>query len=124
MGVQAAEALISRMWSDMVREDRRREHEAAKAAPLEHKDSRLFAPDVSPHYHYFSIKGRGRETRYCYSVNRNVAGFYLGWREVVTKTEIRRDMWSSRRVKQRLIDLARKRVQAHRARLAKAKGEK
>ena len=90
-----------------------REETAAKADPLAHKTSRLFPSGVSAGYRYYGGKrnGKGQRVLFCYSVHRNVAGFFLGWREVYMKNgTVKRDRWVSRRVKARCIDIARRRA--------------
>jgi len=87
-----------------------REEAAAKRDPLANKASRLFGAGVSPSYRYYGGKknGKGQRVLFCYSVHRNVAGFFLGWRETYRKNgTVKRDRWVSRRVKARCIDIAR-----------------
>ena len=59
--------------------------------------------------------GHGRRVRFCYSSHRNMAGFFLGWREVISASKIKRDMWAARRVRGALALLATKRAEAFRA---------
>jgi len=84
--------------------------EAAKADPSGHKLTRVF--EAGMNYRYISAEkdGRGRAVRYCWSSHRNVAGYFLGWREVVGKKQTKRDMWSARRVRRKVADLARTRA--------------
>lgn len=90
-----------------------REEAAAKADPLKHKQSRLFGAGVSAGYRYYGGKrnGKGQRVMFCYSVHRNIAGFFLGWRETYMKNgTVKRDQWVSRRVKARCIEIAKRRA--------------
>jgi hypothetical protein len=114
-------ARLGRMWEYMQQENMAAEERAAKADPLKHRLSRVMERGKPLNYRYRPVKVGRREVRYCWATNRNVAGFYLGWREVETPKLIRRDQWVARRVKQRVIDMMRNRADAHRARLNKGK---
>lgn len=90
-----------------------REAEAAKRDPLAHKLTRVFDAGVSTSYRYYGGKknGKGQRVLFCYSVHRNTAGFFLGWREVHMKNgTVKRDRWVSRRVKARCMEIARRRA--------------
>jgi hypothetical protein len=85
--------------------------EAAKKNPLANKLTRVF--DGRMNYRYYSApkNGKGQRVLYCWSVGRNVAGFYLGWREVYMKNgTVKRDQWLSRRVKARCKEVAARRA--------------
>jgi hypothetical protein len=89
-----------------------REAESAKANPLANKTTRVFDAGVSTNYRYWGpVKnGKGQKVRFCWSTHRNAAGFFLGWRETWMKNgTVKRDQWSSRRVKARVADLAKDR---------------
>lgn len=91
-----------------------REAASAKADPLANKTTRLFDPGVSASYRYYGGKrnGNGQRVLFCYSVHRNAAGFFLGWRETYMKNgNVKRDRWVSRRVKARCIDIAKRRAE-------------
>ena len=88
-----------------------REMAATKADPLKNKKSRLFFPGVSAAYRWYGGKknGKGQRVMFCYSVHRNIAGFFLGWRETWMKNgNVKRDQWLSRRIKSRCIEIAAK----------------
>lgn len=117
----SAQDMLNALWRDVQQTGMEAEERAAKADPAAYRLSRVMERGRPLRYVYYGpVKGRGRETRYCWSVHRNVAGFYLGWREVVTPKAVMRDQFTARRVKQRLIELADRRLAAHRGRLAKA----
>lgn len=91
----------------------------AEADPLKHKLARVFPPGVGSNYRYWEARnGRGSRVRFCYAVNRNVAGFYLTWREVETAKAVKRDQWASRRTRKAAAALALKRHRAMKAKLA------
>lgn len=90
-----------------------REAEAAKRDPLGNKTTRVFDKGVSTSYRYYGGKrnGKGQRVLFCYSVHRNAAGFFLGWREVwMVNGTVKRDRWVSRRVKARCIEIAKRRA--------------
>ena len=90
-----------------------REAEAAKRDPLANKATRVFDVGVSTTYRYYGGKrnGKGQRVMFCYSVHRNAAGFFLGWRETYMKNgTVKRDRWVSRRVKARCMEIARRRA--------------
>jgi hypothetical protein len=93
--------------------NRDRESAAAKRDPLALKMTRVFDEGVSASYRYFGGKknGKGQRVYFCYSVHRNAAGFFLGWREThMQNGTVKRDRWVSRRVKARCIEIARSRA--------------
>jgi hypothetical protein len=95
------------------RSNNHREAEAAKRDPLAHKTTRVFDAGVSTGYRYYGGKrnGKGQRVLFCYSVHRNTAGFFLGWRETYRKNgDVVRDRWVSRRVKARCIEIAKRRA--------------
>lgn len=90
-----------------------REQAAAKRDPISNKMSRLFPAGVSAAYRYYPAgkNGKGQRILYCWSSHRNVAGFFLGWREVYMKNgNVKRDRWLSRRVKGRCKEIAARRA--------------
>jgi hypothetical protein len=97
---------LNEHWASWQRFENDREEAEAKADPVRHKLSKLF--DNSNYRYYRSKDGRGREVRFCYSCHRNVAGYFLAWREVIGKKEAKRDGWIANRRKQTLIDRQRK----------------
>lgn len=82
--------------------------------PQDHKFSRYFD---KANYVYVSAgkDGHGRLVHFCYSTNRNVAGFFLGWREVISDTKVKRDGWYARRVRNAAAQLAKRRAEAFKA---------
>lgn len=91
----------------------------AKADPVGNKLTPYF--DVGgTSYAYWSAgtDGRGRAVRFCRSCQRNAAGYYLGWREVVGNAGTKRDGWTARKVKARLSELMKRRSDAFKAKRA------
>jgi hypothetical protein len=99
---------LNEFWRDMERSSMEREEAAAKADPVKHKLTKVFSGPMN--YRYYRTKdGRGREVRFCYSTVRNVAGYFLAWREVLNKDGTgKRGGWIANRRKQTLIDRQRK----------------
>lgn len=109
-------ARLAPLFADLERQHCERLAEAAKQNPLANKLTRVF--DGRMNYRYFgTVKNRkGQSVRFCWSVTRNVAGFFLGWREITMKNgTTKRDQWLSRRVKARCKDVARARYQKAKA---------
>ena len=98
---------LAEMFADFEQSQNAVEAKLAKADPVTHKLSKVFD---NASYRYFSggKDGRRREVRFCYSCHRNVAGYFLAWREVIGKKEAKRDGWIANRRKQTLIDRQRK----------------
>jgi hypothetical protein len=110
--------VVAKVLAEFEAANRRREEEAAQADPLTHKRSRVMANTA---YLYYSAgrDGCGREVRFCWATHRNVAGFFLGWREVIGKRTAKRDMWTSRRVRTRVTELAARRANAFKVKMLK-----
>lgn len=92
------------------------ESSRAKADPLAHKLTRVMEDGKPPSYRYWCrelTNGKGQRVRFCWTVHRNAAGFYLGWRETWRKDgRVVRDQFISRRVKARCIGIAGQRYAA------------
>lgn len=108
--------MLNGLFQSFEQDNRKREEAAAQRDPLAHKFSKVFKD--SSYRYYSGTNGRGSKVRFCYSVHRNVAGFFLGWREVQTRRQVKRDMWVSRRVKKKVISICRRRSEALKKRLA------
>lgn len=106
------------MYAELLRNDQKRELAAIEADPLAHKLTRLWGEGPGPRYRYWGDirNGKGQRVRYCWSTNRNAAGFFLGWREVWMKNGTgKRDQYVSRRSRQKVKDIARRRHDAMKA---------
>lgn len=118
--------------------DRQRDEvEAARRDPVKHKLSRLMEDGDRYRYWPGGKDGRGRLVRFCYSTGRNVAGYYLAWREVVTPVKRKgkpkegdlvattaRDQWAARKLRRGVRDLSQRRAEAFKERQAKKKTSK
>lgn len=84
---------------------------AAKADPHKHRLTRVMENND---YRYWraGTDGRGREVRFCWSTHRNVAGYFLSWREVIGKNGGKRDQWSARKARSACKELAAQRQNA------------
>lgn len=131
------QAALSPLWREMELEAQRRETETARRDPAKHKLSKLM--ESGSNYRFWSggKDGRGRTVRFCYSTGKNVAGYYLVWREVVTPVKRKgkpkegdlvsttaRDQWAARKVRKRACALAEERAEKFRAAQAKRKAKK
>lgn len=83
---------------------------AAHLDPEANKLTRVF--DHGASYRYYSGKpGKYQRVCFCYSVHRNAAGYFLGWREVYMKNgTVKRDRWLARRRKTACIEIAKRRA--------------
>lgn len=100
----------------MEQETMTRESEAAKADPRKHRLSRVMQ-NGNLNYVYTNAgkDGRGSIVWFCRSTQRNVAGYFLAWRQVETKAKVKRDRWIASRSKKRVQDVCKKRAAAFRA---------
>ena len=111
------------------------EEAAAKRDPAKYRLSTVMERGKPLSYrHWGAVKDkRGRRISYCWSVHRNVAGFFLGWREIETPIKrkrpakvgelvatTKRDQFTARRVKKRLEELQKRRTEALRAKYPSA----
>jgi hypothetical protein len=107
---------LDRLFAEFEQDNRRRELEAAKADPKKHKLTKVFENRTNYRYYPGGKDGRGWEVRFCWSSHRNVAGYFLGWREVIpprkarTTLQFKRDQYVARKVKRRAEELALRRA--------------
>ena len=73
----------------------------AKADPKRHKLTTLFEGPANYAYWPAGRDARGAKVRFCWSKHRNVAGYFLGWREVESKQSLKRFDFFARRAKWR-----------------------
>lgn len=113
--------LMADMYRDIQQSGMKREEELAKADPRKHRLSRVFPAGVKLNYVYYRAgkDGRGRTVDFCHSTNRNVAGYFLAWREVTSAKETKRDRYTASRSKKRVQDVCRTRRESFKAKRAK-----
>lgn len=104
----AEDPVLASLWQEVEQAGRRKIEEQAKADPLAFKLSRVYPSGVHPRYRYYGelTNGRGQRVRFCWATVPNVAGFFLGWREVIGKRGGKRDRWVSRRLRRRVKEIA------------------
>jgi Txe/YoeB family toxin of Txe-Axe toxin-antitoxin module len=102
------------------------EEAAAKRNPKAHKLSRVFAKGNRYVYTPAGKDGRGRTIWFCRSTQRNVAGYFLVWRQIETKAKkkatkvgdlvstTKRDQWTGFKSKKAAIALCRRRAERFR----------
>lgn len=96
----------------------KKESERAKADPKANKLTRVMEGKYGMRYWwlYAGKDGLGRKVWFCWTRHRNVAGYFLGWRQVENKKGlIKRDQWIARKVKKRAKAVAERRAAAFRA---------
>jgi hypothetical protein len=114
------------MMLEMQVEAAERRRKAVLADPVKHKTTLEFPEGARLNWRYWgTIKSRGKTIRYCYSTERNLAGYFLSWRETVSlKSGVgKRDMFIASKRRLTVRDKAQQRHAAHKARLAKARGD-
>jgi hypothetical protein len=99
--------IVTKIWGELQRERLQNEREEAQADPKRYRLSTVFDNDTG--YRYYSGKGRS-QVRYCYSTKKNVAGYFLIWREVETKQHVKRDQWDSTKTKKDAMSECRRRA--------------
>lgn len=90
------------------------------ADPVKHKATLEFPEGARMNSRYCEVRGkREPRVRYCYSTERNLAGYFLGWREVWhdKKGVGRRDQLIASKRRNTVRDKAIERRKAHEARL-------
>ena len=92
----------AKVFADLQQSSLRQEEEAAKADPHAHRTTRVFSGRLRWRYY-----DGGKGLRFCYSCDRNAAGYYLAWRERRTKTGGRRDQYVPSKRKKDCIEHAR-----------------
>lgn len=92
------------------------ETDEAKADPKRHKLSRVFEGKGGTNYSYWRAgkDGRNRLVLFCWSSHRNVAGYFLAWREVRGQRQHKRDQWAARKSRKAARALAERRAEAFR----------
>jgi hypothetical protein len=92
-------------FPELDRAEREAELAAARADAKAHALTRVFPPGVPFRYRFFAVpSARGKPlVRFCYSVHRNAAGFFLLWRESLRRSGLVRDQWDACRDKRSAI---------------------
>jgi hypothetical protein len=109
--------LMISMWADIQRGDHERQITRAKADPVGNKLTRAFDGGARMSWRYYNAgkDGRGRKVYFCWSTERNAAGYFLGWRQVTNKDGSgKRDMWTANRTRNRVKETAKNRTNAFR----------
>lgn len=103
--------MFHKLWLGLERDRLDREERNAKADPRAHKLSKVFA-NSAYRCVYAGRNGKNQSVWYCWSSHRNVAGYYLGWRETHMRSgTVRRDQWAARKSRKAVSRLARKRAE-------------
>lgn len=113
---------IQRMMLDLQIDQMKRIRARVLADPAGHKLTLEFPENARMRWLYYQVKGkRGPRVRYCYSTERNLAGYFLGWREVWDERKGlgRRDQLIASKRRKTVADRALARLKAHEARLTK-----
>lgn len=121
------QSALARIVGDVNRSLTAAEANRAKADPKAHKLTRVMEGKHGLSYRYQTAgtDGRGRRVLFCWSVHRNAAGYFLGWREVYSKPRgkrgaytVKRDRWVARKAKWRARDVAVRRAESFREAMA------
>ena len=110
--------LLTDIWTRVERNRQAVEAAEVEADPKAHKMTGLMPDGVSASYRFYNTtNGKGQIVRFCWGVHRNLAGYFLGWREVWLKkskkdgTLARRDKWCAYKTKKSVISIAYRRSQ-------------
>lgn len=102
--------MFAEIWGSMQREGMERKERAAKADPKAHKLTTIFK-NSNYRYVYGGYNGKNQLVLYCWSSHRNVAGYFLGWRETQRRNKTgKRDQWAARKSRKTVMELAQRRA--------------
>lgn len=118
-----ADPAIRQLLGDLEQSRLEMAADRAKRDPKSNKLTTVFPPGSPLRWRYYSAgrDGRGRSVRFCYSTARNVAGYFLGWREVAGKESGKRDRWTASKTRRIVTERARARAAAFKAEQAKGR---
>jgi hypothetical protein len=113
---------IQNLMLEMQIEAIERRRKAVLADPIKHRATLEFPESAKMNWRYWQVKGkRGPRVRYCYSTERNLAGYFLCWREVWdAKAGVgKRDLFVASKRRTTVKAKALQRYKTHQARIAK-----
>ena len=106
---------IQALFAKMQQADLKAEEQRALGDPRHHKLSRVFAAGMSYHYLPIGVNRKNQQVSFCWSVHRNVAGYFLSWRQTRQRNGVlRRDRWAARKTRKAVRALAERRANAAR----------
>lgn len=109
---QEVQEMFARLWKDVHAAEQKRAIETAKADPRRYRHTLIFG-DVAATYRYAwaGRDGAGNDVRYCWSCHRNVAGYFLTWREMIGPHGGRRTEFAARKVRKKARAIAHERAE-------------
>jgi hypothetical protein len=111
-------AHIQRIMLEMQLASLERHAEAVKADPAKHKLTLQFPPGAKLNWRYWQVhKAKVPRVRYCYSTERNLAGYFLCWRETWNGRVGKRDLFVASKRRATVKAKALQRLKAHHKRL-------
>lgn len=115
----ALPAPIQQLMLEMQVESIQRQRKAVLADPVRHKKTLHFPEGAPMNYRYYRVdKASWPKVDYCWSTGRNLAGYFLGWRETTSRDGSgKRDMWLASKRRDVVKVAARDRRDAHNARV-------
>lgn len=105
----AVQEAVANIIGDFERNRMATEAAAAERDPEAFRKSRVFVNPTT----YRWYRTTDRSVRYCYSCHRNVAGFFLTWREVRTGDGGFRELYGAWKSKRSAISVARRNAEHH-----------
>lgn len=106
-----AEPVIQTMLQEMEVARQRDVFERAQENPEKYRKSTLIADHKPANYRYYvAKKTKSSEHRWCYAVNKNIAGYYLVWYEIETDRQIKRSRITSEKKRKDASELCRMRA--------------
>jgi hypothetical protein len=121
MAGSEARNMLDRLIRDFHQSSNKAEASKAKADPVAFKKTRVFDGGARLNYQFYGGRknGRGHAVRFCWATNRNAAGYFLAWREVISKKQMKRDMWIAHKVRNKSKAACSKRFSSWEAQQAK-----
>lgn len=111
-------APIQRMLLEMQLQRLELEAAAVKADPVRHKLTLQFPQGAKLNWLYWQVpKKQLPRVRYCYSTERNLAGYFLCWRETWNGKVGKRDQFAASKRRATVKAKALQRFQSHKKRL-------
>ena len=111
---------IQLMMAELAAAGREREAKAAEADPVKHKLTLIFPDGAGPRWRYYGggVDRRGVQRSFCWTTNRNAAGYFLSFVEVFHRKSGRgeRVRFVASRSRSRMKARALKLYQAHQKR--------
>ena len=119
----AVQKLFANLFRDMEQTSRANEEKRAQADPVKHRLTKVMRGTTDYYMADAGKDGRGSRVRFCRSTHRNVAGYFLLWRQTHMKRKVVRDQWDSTDSKAASMRWTRERADAFRKEMEAKKAQ-